>query len=101
MSDYNEEKSPSAENPANTRTSAVNTGTNASEATVNGQETNRRRLFNTNKKNVTQIKEFRGDTVKLNGNVFQVHSERKNKSQFMDSIEALRVYSSVAYKSDI
>ena len=101
MSDYNEEKSPAAENPANTRTPAVNTGTNASEATVSGQETNRRRPFNTNKKNVTQIKEFRGDTVKLNGNIFQVHSERKNKSQFMDSIEALRVYSSVAYKSDI
>ena len=101
MSDYNEEKSPAAENSANTRTPVVNTGTNASEATVNGQETNRRRPFNTNKKNVTQIREFRGDTVKLNGNVFQVHSERKNKSQFMDSIEALRVYSSVAYKSDI
>ena len=101
MSDYNEEKSLAAEYPANTRTPVVNTGTNASEATVNGQETNRRRPFNTNKKNVTQIKEFRGDTVKLNGNVFQVHSERKNKSQFMDSIEALRVYSSVAYRSDI
>ena len=101
MSDYNEEKSPAAENTVNTRTPAVNTGTNASEETVNGQETNRRRPFNTNKKNVTQIKEFRGDTVKLNGNVFQVYSERKIKSQFTDSIEALSVYSSVAYKSDI
>ena len=50
---------------------------------------------------MTQIKEFRGDTVKLNGNVFQVYSERKIKSQFTDSIEALSVYSSVAYKSDI
>ena len=101
MSEYNEEKSPAAEYSANTRTPAVNTCTNASEATGNGQEANRRRPFNTNKKNVTQIKEFKGDTIKLNGNVFQVHSERKNESQFMDSIEALRVYSSVAYKSDI
>ena len=30
MSDYNEEKSPAAEYPANTCTLAVNTGTNAS-----------------------------------------------------------------------
>ena len=80
MSDYNEEISLAAEYPANTRPPVVTTGTNASEAIGNGQETNRRRRFNTNKKNVTQIKEFRGDTVKLNGNVFQVHSERKNKS---------------------
>ena len=57
MSDYNEEKSPAVEYPANTRIPAVNTGTNASEATGNGQETNRRRPFNTNKKNVTQIKD--------------------------------------------
>ena len=101
MSDYNEETSPAAEYPANTRTPAVNTSTNASEAAGSGQKANMRRPFNTNKKNVTQIKEFRGDTVKLNGNIFQVHSEKKNKSQFMDSIEALRVYSSAAYKSDI
>ena len=57
MSDYNEEKSPAADYPTNTRTPVVNTGTNTSEATGNGQETNVRRPFNTNKKDVTQIKE--------------------------------------------
>ena len=44
---------------------------------------------------------FKGETVKMNGNVFQLHSERKNKSQFIDTIEALRVYYSSEYKSDI
>jgi len=73
MSDYNEETSPAAEYPANTLTPVVNTDTNTSEATWYGQETNRSRPFNTNKKNVTQIKEFRVDTVKINGNVLQVH----------------------------
>ena len=37
----------------------------------------------------------------MNGNVFQLHSERKNKSQFINTIEALRVYSSSEYKSEI
>ena len=37
----------------------------------------------------------------MNGNVFQIHSERKNKSQFTETIEALRVYSSTEYKNDI
>ena len=36
----------------------------------------------------------------MNGNVFQLHSDRK-KSQFTDTMEALRVYLSTAYKSDI
>ena len=37
----------------------------------------------------------------MNGNVFQLHSERKNKSQFIDTIEAICVYSLFEYKSDI
>ena len=37
----------------------------------------------------------------MNGNVCQTHSERKNKSQFGDTVKALRVYSSQMYKSDI
>ena len=30
-----------------------------------------------------------------------MHAERTNKSQFEDTTEALRIYSSTAYKSDI
>ena len=44
---------------------------------------------------------FRGKTGKINGHVFQVHSDRKNKSQFMETLEALRIYSSTTYKDDI
>ena len=37
----------------------------------------------------------------MNGHVFQLHSERKNKSQFSDTVKALRVYSSETFKNDI
>ena len=37
----------------------------------------------------------------MNGRVFQSHSERKNKAQFADTMEALRIYSSLVYKDDI
>ena len=37
----------------------------------------------------------------MNGHVFQTHAERTNKSQFVDTVERLRVYCSKAYKSDI
>ena len=62
-----------------------------------GQETNRR-TYNHNRR--TNIAGFKGETEKMNGNVFQLHSDRK-KSQFTDTMEALRVYLSTAYKSDI
>ena len=44
---------------------------------------------------------FKGETGKMNGHVFQLHSERKNKSQFGDTVKALRVYSSETFKNDI
>ena len=37
----------------------------------------------------------------MNGNVFQLHLERKSKSQFGDTVKALRVYSSEVFKNDI
>ena len=36
----------------------------------------------------------------MNG-LFQLHTERENKSQFGDTMEALRVYASMAYKRDV
>ena len=44
---------------------------------------------------------YKGETGKMNGHVFQVHSERNNKSQFMETVGALRIYSSSVYKDDI
>ena len=70
----------------------------------NGSDTNlttnqNRRTYNHNRK--TNTTGFKGETERMNSNVFQLHSERKNKSQFPDTMEALRVYCSTAYKSDI
>ena len=44
---------------------------------------------------------FKGETSKMNGNVFQVHSKRSNASQFMEIVEALIVYASSIYKGNI
>ena len=44
---------------------------------------------------------FKDDTGTMNGHVFQVRSERSNKSQFMETLEALRVHFSSAYKDNI
>ena len=67
----------------------------------NGGETARRRPFNANRRPGHTSSSFKGETSKLNGNVFQVHSERANMSQFAETLEALRIYASYAYKSDI
>ena len=36
----------------------------------------------------------------MNGHVFELHSERKNKAQFADTMEALMIYASTLCKSD-
>ena len=37
----------------------------------------------------------------MNKHVFQLHAKRKNKAQFVDTMEALRIYSSTVYKNDV
>lgn len=37
----------------------------------------------------------------MNGNLFQIHSEHKNKYQLMETIEAIKIYCSTEYKNDI
>ena len=37
----------------------------------------------------------------MNGHVFQLHAERKNKAQFADTMETLRICSSKVYRSNI
>ena len=54
-----------------------------------------------NPKNPQDTKAFKGATVKMNGCVFQLHTERKSKSQFADTMEALRIYASTAFKNGI
>ena len=43
---------------------------------------------------------FKGELVELNGNMFQLRIER-GESQFQDMMEALRVYVSTEYCSNI
>ena len=59
----------------------------------------RKPVRNRDSKNDT--KTFKGETGKMNGHVFQTHPERKEKSQFEDTMEALMIYESSVYKSDI
>ena len=68
-------------------------------ATTQGRTRRQQRIHNQNRKPTAVV--FKGETGKMNGHVFQVHSERSNKSQFMETLEALRFYSSSAYKDDI
>ena len=84
-----------------TPTAAVSGGMPNEDSTGNGADTTRRRPFNANRRTANTNNVFKGETSKLNGNVFQVHSERTSMSQFMETMEALRVYSSSAYKNDI
>lgn len=44
---------------------------------------------------------FRGASVAMNGNVFQLQSERIKKIQLMTTVEALKVLSSIEFKRDI
>ena len=78
-------------------------GTNEGGQATNTHGLTRRqlRILSQNRKPAATAVVFKGETAKMNGHVFQVHSERKNKSQFMETLEALRIYSSTAYKDDI
>ena len=82
-------------------TPAVSGNTPNEDSTGNGSEVARRRPYNPNRRPGNTSSTFKGETSKLNGNVFQVHSERTDMSQFAETLEALRIYSSYAYKSDI
>ena len=44
---------------------------------------------------------FYGDTREMYGHVFQVRSEQTSNSQFQDSLEQLKIYSSKQYKKEI
>ena len=37
----------------------------------------------------------------MNGHVFQTNSEQKNRDQFQDTLDALKVYSSKIYRKNI
>lgn len=67
---------------------APNTGTRDNKT----NDTNRRRSFHHTRKTGSKNTAFKEETDKLKGNVFQMHSERVIMSQFMETLEALRIY---------
>ena len=74
--------------PINTTTTPSREATGTGESNRNNQESRRPRQYSYNRR-VAESNEFKVETAKMNGNVFQVHSERKNKSQFSDTVDAL------------
>ena len=46
-------------------------------------------------------KVFKGESIAMNGAVFEIHVEQPPKGQFQDTLDALKIYSSTMYKLDI
>ena len=97
----------SSNNESNTSAAGVNTNQEEG-GDSNPNDSNQQRQARTttrrsvrNRDGNTDTKAFKGETLKMNGHVFQTHAERKDKSQFEDTMEALRIYASSAYKNDI
>jgi len=44
---------------------------------------------------------FKGKVSEMNGNVFQLATERKKRDQFEDTLEALKIYASTKFSDDI
>ena len=86
--------------PTETRNETPSTGANATQergaegtaaragANPNNQQAGTPRTRTAKAKAKTDVKKFRGETVKMNGHVFQLHAERTNLSQFEDTMEA-------------
>ena len=54
-----------------------------------------------NKHTVAGNIDFTGDSIEMNGHVFQVHGEQSKKGHFQDTLDMLRVYASKYMKRDI
>ena len=54
-----------------------------------------------NRSNRNTKHKFNGKKSDMNGNVFQLQAERKQKGQFQDTLEQLQVYASANYKKEI
>ena len=98
-----EEASPTE--PAEVPSIARSTNTHNNQSTgapgSTNQSTQNTQVRGYNNKNQQDTKAFRGETIRMNGHIFQLHAERKNKAQFTDTMEALRIYASTTYKNDI
>ena len=51
--------------------------------------------------NYNYDKVFKGESIAMNGAVFEIHAEQPPKGQFQDTLDALKIYSSTMHKLDI
>ena len=56
---------------------------------------------NINRTTGARTQQFRGNVAGMNGNVFQLHSERNKKGQFRDSLEALKTLVATEFKQEV
>lgn len=77
--------------------------------TIGGRTTNSNTTRNTNRsgnsdnttRTTTRTNVFRGNVTSMNGHVFQLHSERRKKGQFQDTLDALKTLAATEFKSEI
>ena len=50
---------------------------------------------------ITRIANFSGHVSGINGDVFQLHSERRKRGQFRDTVEALKTLASTEFKQEV
>ena len=51
--------------------------------------------------NYNYDKVFKGESIAMNGAVFEIHAEQPPKGQFQDTLDVLKIYSSTMHKLDI
>jgi hypothetical protein len=81
-----------------------NSGTNNRNTNNNNQQQGGRQNYNQHNQRRQQRHDnnnFKGETTGMNGNVFQTHAEQRKRGQFQDTLDALRIFASTAYRKDI
>jgi len=77
----------------------VRTGTNGNNRNQTSWNRYRRKTIYQSNRGPTNS--FRGKVTEMNGNVFQLATERKKKDQFDDTLEVLKIYASTKFAEDI
>jgi len=84
----------------NQATNSNRPGASGSNNSSNNRNRYRRKFcYSSNKGSTSNT--FKGKVVDMNGNVFQLATERKKKDQFDDTLEALKIYASTKFSEDI
>ena len=80
------------------RTNSTST-TRGPPRSIGGAQRQQRDVRTTQQQNKSGI--FRGNVTAMNGNVFQLHSERRKRGQFRDTVDALKTLASTEFKHEV